>query len=269
MVYSKTPAVLGCLMHTEYRPTVRGWGFKRTHHSLLTVHIFYFKIPSVWHLILKPFGIFQSKEYCDNWGKRNVRCFQECLSALQGVKLRGWLFESHWNEQYKWRKHWNAIDYQEISFVGLDGFVCDANIWRDYLYVLHIFWEGIQFICVRIYFTVCYRWRYPFTLSWDQNNKGSQHIVQILSVQYQLHSPVFELKTTKSPAGEDFLWELKCSWMHTEQVSNTSTAGRNGFTPEANTLPSEWSDQFGGGGPEKNGNSRVHLCGNSEHMCLV
>lgn len=35
--------------------------------------------------------------------------------------------------------------------------------------------------------------------------------------------------------------------MHTEQVSNTSTAGRNGFTPEATTLPSECSDQFGGG----------------------
>lgn len=174
----------------------------------------------------------------------------EGLSAHQGVKHRGWSFESHRTGQYKCGKHWNAVDYQEISFITLDEFVCDGNVWIKTIYMCHTFFEKqFSFNCMRIYLTVCYRWWYW----WDQNNKGSQHIVQILFVQYQLYSPVFKLKTTDSPAGEDFLWDLKCSWMHTEQVGNTSTAGRNGFTPEANTLPSECSDQFGGGGSWEKG----------------
>lgn len=67
------------------RPTVRGWGFKRTHHSLLTLHIFYFKIPSGWHLIVKPFGIFKSKESCEEWGKQNVRGIKDRRGAQRRI----------------------------------------------------------------------------------------------------------------------------------------------------------------------------------------
>lgn len=96
---------------------------------------------------------------------REAEC-PECLSAHQRVKHRGWSFESHRHEQYKWGKHWNATEYQEISFIRLDEFVCDANVWIETIYTCHTFFENeFSFICVRIYFTVCYRWWYPFTLS--------------------------------------------------------------------------------------------------------
>lgn len=71
---------------------------------------------------------------------------------------------------------------------------------------------------------------------------------------------------------KNYFWGSKCSHIHTRKVTHTSTAERNGLTPETIILPFVWALQVSArGGRKKDGpersNSRVYLCGNSKHMC--
>lgn len=48
----------------------------------------------------------------------------------------------------------NNINEESIEMLLIikKSLLSDANVWRDYLYVSHIFWEGIQFyLCENLF----------------------------------------------------------------------------------------------------------------------